>query len=83
MTVPLQTGTLGAAMSYFMSPQTHPVLLSSSQGERGAPGTGVGTTTSPENLLLGAGEVEVLLGIWDWPWRHLFSKKSHSPNACQ
>lgn len=52
----------GVAMSYFMSPQTHLGLLPSGQGERGALGTGVGTTF-PENLLPGSGEVEVLLSI--------------------
>lgn len=72
-----------AAMSYLMSPQTHPGLLPSSQGERGAPGTRVGSTTSPEYLLLDSGEAEILLGFWDWLWSHFSSKKSHSPNACQ
>lgn len=50
-------------MSYFMSPQTHPGLLPCGQGERGAPGTGVGASASPENPRPGSGEVEVLLGI--------------------
>lgn len=46
----LTNGGFAAAMSYFMSPQTHQGLPPSSQGERGAPGTGGGITTFPENL---------------------------------
>lgn len=60
----LTNGGFGAAMSYFMSPQTHQGLLPSSQGERGAPGTGGDTTTFPENLFPGSGEVEALLDIY-------------------
>lgn len=60
----LTNGGFGAAMSYFMSPQTHQGLLPSSQGEREALGTGGGTTTFPENSFPGSGEVEVLLDIF-------------------
>lgn len=60
----LTNGGFGAAMSYFVSPQTHQGLLPSSQGERGAPGIGRGTTAFPENLFPGSGEVEVLLDIF-------------------
>lgn len=60
----LTNGGFGAAMSYFMSPQAHQGLLPSGQGERGASGTGGGTTTSPENWFPGSGEVRFCRGIF-------------------
>lgn len=55
-------GLFRETMSYFMSPQTQRGLLPSGPGERGAPGTGGGTTTFHVKLLPGSGEVEVVLG---------------------
>lgn len=68
-------------MSYFMSPQTHLDLLPSGQGERGALRTGVGTTTSPENLLPGSGEVEVLLSTLGWALESSLFKEKPFPKC--
>ena len=71
----------GTVMSYFMSPQTHPGLLPSGQGERGAPGIGVGATASPENLRPGSGKVEVLLGILGLALKRILFKDQPFPKG--
>lgn len=78
MIVPSQTGALGQPCLTLRLHKLIQVFCLPAKVR-----TGVGTTTSPETLFPGSGEVEVLLGIWGWPWSHFSSKKSHSQSACQ
>ncbi|XP_036900071.1 spermatogenesis-associated protein 25 [Sturnira hondurensis] len=54
MTIPSQTG-FGTVMSYFMSPQTHPGLLPSGQGETASPGSSLGPYSPVEPVVVAPG----------------------------
>lgn len=70
-------------MSYFMSPQTHPGLPPSSQGERGLLELEGVLQLPLRTCFLALGEVEVLLGIFGLDLESLLLEESYSRSSCQ